>query len=135
MALLMASCGFDDEPSSNSSKDPEGTIIINFVEAESNVWYYVKTNVYFRWRPGFNMEAGDSRICVLGPVKNIASITQNDIPTTGWGRMAAAKVGYGYILTGCFGGYAALYVDSEIKSTSGGVYGYVIKARMILEED
>ena len=129
MPFIMTSCGFGDEPSSNTTpdttKDPEGTFIINFAESED--WYSLGYGIGFYWQSGFNMNASDGWIYTIGPVKNIATITKTTIPTSGWSRQAAAIVGYGYILEGWQDNYAALYVDSEIKSTNGGIYGYVIK--------
>jgi hypothetical protein len=127
LPLALTSCGFDkdDEPTPDISKDPAGTVIINFTESDE--WYSLGYGIGFYYLPGFNMYASDGEIYMIGPVKNIASITKKDIPTTGWSKQAAAIVGYGYVLAGWHDNYAALYVDSEIKSTNGGVYGYLIK--------
>ena len=137
-SMYMVSCDID-EPISNNTKDPEGTIILS-ATLDSTFGYIGGERPGFWFDNSYNINAGEqySSIAVVGKVKGLSSITMNKIPTTGWNSKAAAIVGYGYVLRYCYEGhpdngtakyhYAALYVDSEIPSASGGVLGYIIKA-------
>lgn len=133
-SMYMVSCDID-EPISNKTKDPEGTIILS-ATLDSTFGYIGGERPGFWFDNSYNIDASEqySSIAVVGKVKGLSSITMNKIPTTGWNSKAAAIVGYGYVLRYHYGHnedeyrYAALYVDSEIPSTSGGVLGYIIKA-------
>lgn len=140
--IALGSCGSNDEPSSNTNtnttKDPDGTIVLSTTPGNL---YDVGTAPYhptFEISKDYNIYGYFSEVCIIGPVKGISSVTMKTIPSTGWSSKAAAMVGYGYMLKYTYIDYednyvekvhyAALYVDSEITSTSGGVMGYIIKA-------
>lgn len=135
--MYMVSCDID-EPLSKSTKDPDGTIILSMT-LESSSRYIGNSYIEFWFDESYNIDARDGgcEIVIIGPVKGISDISKKNIPKTGWTEKAAAMVGYGYIIRDRYEGsgidpenckYAALYVDSEIKSTTGGVLGYIIKA-------
>jgi len=138
-SMYMVSCDID-EPISNKTKDPEGTIILSMTLESYSGYIGQLHEVRFWFDDSYNINAYEysNDIVVVGQVKGISSIKMNNIPSTGWTNKAAAIVGYGYVLRYCYEGhpdngtakyhYAALYVDSEILSASGGVLGYIIKA-------
>ena len=147
LPLAMASCGDDkDEPTTNTTKDPDGTIIVNV-----ELYYYTPAagceiglgdayNLYCKNRD-------NSAVSIVGPVKGIGNINLTAAQTQSmtWTRYAAAQVGYGYIFKVDRGyknengqqvyyyDYYAVYVVSEIGSTNGGVMGYTLKVRKLLD--
>lgn len=142
LPLAIASCGGDDkdEPQTNTTKDPDGTVIVNINQggrAQAG-------GVEIRLSDSYNLIIESiGEISIVGPVKSIASInaTETSVRNLTWTHEAAAQVGYGYIFK-AFGGwngsdtlysYYAVYVDSEIVSASGSVLGYNLKVRKLLE--
>ena len=145
LPLAIASCGDDkEEPQTNTTKDPDGTVIVNI-----NQGGRAQTDgVEIRLNDSYNLSGyswGDSTyISIVGPVKSIASInaTKTSVRNLTWTHEAAAQVGYGYIFRAFWGwngsddilySYYAVYVDSEIVSASGSVLGYKLKVRKLLE--
>ena len=138
-SMYIVSCDID-EPISNNTKDPEGTIILRMTLENDSGYLGQKREAIFWFDDSYNIDAGEfsNDIAVIGPVKGISSIKMNNIPSTGWTDKAAALIGYGYVMRCRYEGleaentakyyYVALYVDSEIPSVSGGVLGYIIKA-------
>lgn len=143
LPLAIASCGGDDkdEPQTNTTKDPDGTVIVNINQGgRAQVG-----GVEIRLSDSYNLSIESiGEISIVGPVKSIASInaTETSVRNLTWTHEAAAQVGYGYIFK-AFGGwngsddtlysYYAVYVDSEIVSASGSVLGYKLKVRKLLE--
>ena len=129
LPLAIASCGGDDdEPQTNTTKDPDGTVLVN-VNLGSDT-YASGCRIYLG--KDYNL-SGNYPVSIVGPVKGIGSIsvTSSQVDGLTWTTYAAAQVGYGYIFRGRHE-YYAVYVDSEIGSTSGGVMGYTLKVRKIL---
>ena len=138
-SMYMVSCD-TDEPTSESTNDPAGTIILSMTLESDSGYLGQKREAIFWFDDSYNIDADEfsNDIAVVGPVKGISSIKMNNIPSTGWTDKAAALIGYGYVLRCRYEGlegdntakyyYVALYVDSEIPSLSGGVLGYIIKA-------
>ncbi len=147
LPLAMASCGDDkDEPTTNTTKDPDGTIIVNV-----NLDYDTSAGgCGIQLGKDYNLRCSGSRgqVSIVGPVKGIGNINVTAVQTQSltWTRYAAAEVGYGYIFKVYtddytfennqriyYYDYYAVYVASEIGSTSGGVMGYTLKVRKLLE--
>ena len=148
LPLAMASCGDDkDEPTTNTTKDPDGTIIVN-VNLDS------KTSAggcEIGLSKAYNLNCYGygyyGSVSIVGPVKGIGNInlTVSQTQSLTWTSNAAAEVGYGYIFKVIsdskfennqriyYYDYYAVYVASEIGSTSGGVMGYTLKVRKLLE--
>ena len=143
LPLAIASCGGDDkdEPQTNTTKDPDGTVIVNINQggrAQAG-------GVEIRLSDSYNLIIESiGEISIVGPVKSIASInaTETSVRNLTWTHEAAAQVGYGYIFKAFCGwngsddtlySYYAVYVDSEIVSASGSVLGYKLKVRKLLE--
>ena len=146
LPLALASCGDDkDEPTNNTTKDPDGTVIVNVTLDRST---YVLGN-YIKLTKDYNLET-DGPISIIGPVKGIGNIsaTETSVQNLTWTEYAAAQVGYGYIFRQRLSGQSelvngewvyyydiyAVYVADEIASTSGGVMGYTLKVRKLLEK-
>lgn len=143
LPLALASCG-DDEPYNepyNTTKDPDGTVVLNLMNNSSvQLPYAGGENGYYNTITAigssigsYNLRPGFGEIAMIGPVKGISNITMKSIPSTGWTSVLAAQVGCGYVIRyynswydHCYM-YWAVYVDSELIDTSGGVIGYVIK--------
>ena len=150
LPLALASCGDDkDEPTNNTTKDPDGTVIVNVtLDRSTDV-----LGIEIRLTKDYNLELrygnnyGINCISIIGPVKGIGDIsaTETSVQNLTWTRYAAAQVGYGYIFREDKGyelvngervdycDYYAVYVADEIASTSGGVMGYTLKVRKLLE--
>ena len=141
LPLALASCGDDkDEPTNNTTKDPDGTVIVNVtLDRSTDV-----LGIEIRLTKDYNLELrygnnyGINCISIIGPVKGIGDIsaTETSVQNLTWTKYAAANVGYGYIFRLSKGAYwdiYAVYVADEIASTSGGVMGYTLKVRKLLE--
>ena len=147
LPLAIASCG-SDEPQTNTTKDPDGTILVNIKVDD----YTYADGCGIELLEDFNfMECSSESksISIVGPVKGIGNInvTSSQVNSMVWTDRAAAIVGYGYIFkiynhakyneslgkSEYFYDYYAVYVSSEIVSTSGGVIGFTLKVRKILE--
>ena len=139
LPLAIASCGGDDkdEPTANTSADPDGTIPIS-VNVGDNVKCldtYVGIDKSYNLYCGYN--GGNTtlgNIHVVGPVKGIGNINYLESAQLTLSAKAAVMVGYGYIIKqySVHGdGEWAVYVDSEITSTNGGVLGYFMKVRKL----
>ena len=144
LPLALASCGDDkDEPTNNTTKDPEGTVIVNVNMGDG-------TNAGGLWiglGRDYNLTCNYG-ISIIGPVKGIGNIsaTATSVQNLTWTYYAAANVGYGYIFRQYQGNETvngvsvsyyyiyAVYVSEEIASTSGGVMGYTLKVRKLLEK-
>lgn len=145
LPLAITSCGDDtDDPSTNTTKDPDGTIIVNVSHSSRSE----VANFEIELTESYNLQVykymtPDNFISIVGPVKSIANITTTEasVRNLTWSYSAAAQVGYGYLLRlyhsrindVFYYDYYACYVDSEIASTSGGVLGYKLKVRKLLE--
>ncbi len=136
LPLAMASCGDDKDEPTNTTNDPDGTIIVNLNMLSgvsiSRGYIFLDENYNFH-------DEWDGAISIVGHVKGIGSIniTADQIQKRTWTIDAAAQVGYGYIFkskssTPGYYDYYAVYVASEIGSTSG-VIGYTLKVRKLLE--
>lgn len=142
LPMALVACGDDkDEPKTNTTKDPEGTVIVNISQGGSAS----AAGVTIELDKSYNLSSYHiGYISIVGPVKSIAAITATttSVKNLTWSGSAAAEVGYGYILKSyddyyidgkMVYSYYAVYVDSEIASTSGGVLGYKLKVRKLLE--
>lgn len=145
LPIALASCGDDkNEPKTNTTSDPDGTVIVNVSRDESA--YAVGVEIILA--DNYNLRCFGGSISVVGPVKSIGNITATaaSVQNLTWTAEAAAEVKYGYIfrvnrgyerINGEYVYYYdhyAVYVDSEIGSTSGGVLGYKLKVRKLLEK-
>ena len=110
LPLAMASCGDDkDEPSANTSADPDGTILVNVNRDDGieifGIYICVDKNynlfqVGNGWSYGGNFsELTSGSLSVVGPIKNIGNIKadENSVNNKTWVGSTAAKIGYGYI--------------------------------------
>lgn len=135
LPLAIASCGGDDkdEPQTNTTKDPDGTVIVNVTKGGLTF----AAGCPIGLGDDYNLSGGGNdrvRISIIGPVKGIGSITETSVHSLNWTEEAAAQVGYGYIFDASAysgGGFYAVYVDSEIASNNGGVLGYKLKVRKL----
>lgn len=146
LPLALASCGDDKDepkPSSNTTNDPTGTVIVNVSRGSS----VTAAGLEIKLTDDYNLRANDGSVSIVGPVKGIANIncTESSVKSLTWTSYAAAEVGYGYIMRQSrqewvenryvyYYDIYAVYVDSEIGSTSGGVLGYKLKVRKLLEK-
>ena len=138
LPLAMASCGDDKDEPTNTTNDPDGTIIVNVnlhsIVSVSGCDILLDKSYNLSHNEGYG-----GSVSIVGPVKGIGSIniTADQVQNRTWTTYAAAQVGYGYIFksdtrtTGHYD-YYAVYVASEIGSTSG-VIGYTLKVRKLLE--
>ena len=164
LSLAFTSCGGDDEPTINTTKDPDGTVTVNVNQGETQDILNVSVgvdksyNLYYAGRYFSSSDGSDGELCMVGPMKGIGGIsaTETSLKNMTWNPRCAAHVGYGYILkkthysfvqnddgsTKTIDGvtvikytqtFYAVYVNAEIGSTSGGVLGYEIKVRKLLE--
>ena len=147
LPLAIASCG-SDEPQTNTTKDPDGTILVNI--NVDDYTYAGGCGIELLKDLNFMESRSEGKsISIVGPVKGIGKInvTSSQVNSLTWTDRAAAIVGYGYIFkidnhheyneslgkSEYFYDYYAVYVSSEIVSTSGGVMGFTLKVRKILE--
>ena len=146
LPMALVSCGGDDEPKTNTSKDPDGTIVVNVNQgSETNAG-----GCGIELGKDYNLRCGTyNGVSVIGPVKGIGSITATaaSVQNLTWSPYVAAQVGYGYIFRESvsiwneatmqieygYCDYYAVYVAEEISSTIGGVMGYTLKVRKLLE--
>lgn len=167
LSLAMASCG-GDEPSNNSAKDPDGTVIVNVNRDDGieiqGIYICIDDN-YNLFQVGNGWSYGSSfdeltsgKISIVGQVKSIGNINANEntLQNMTWIGSSASKVGYGYIfqkytrrtIKNDDGSYKtesdnyvfnwthhfyAVFINSEITNTTGGVLGYEIKVRKLLD--
>ena len=139
LPLAMASCGDDKDEPNNTTKDPDGTIIVN-VNLHSIVSVFECSILLDENYNLSHNEGYGGSVSIVGPVKGIGAIniTADQVQNRTWTTYAAAQVGYGYIfrsdsrITGSCN-YYAVYVASEICSTNGGIMGYTLKVRKLLE--
>lgn len=146
LPMALVSCGGDDEPKTNTTKDPDGTIVVNVNQgSETNAG-----GCGIKLGKDYNLRSDTyGGVSVIGPVKGIGSITATaaSVQNLTWSPYAAAQVGYGYVFrqsvniwdeainqyVGGYSDYYAVYVAEEISSTTGGVMGYTLKVRKLLE--
>ena len=141
LPMTFVSCGDDDDDSSpvTTTNDPEGTVLINvnmgddiqcldtYIGVDNNY------NIFSGYNNG-NILVG--QIHLVGHVKGISSISYMPLEKMTLTNKIAAQVGYGYIIR-AYNSWEnfewAVYVVSEIESTSGGVLGYTMKVRRLEE--
>lgn len=141
LPMTFVSCGDDDDDSSpvTTTNDPEGTVIINvnlddYVDCLGTC---VGVDRQYNLIDGYN-NGGTTfgKIHIVGRVKGIANISYMPLEKMALTNAASIQVGYGYIIRDneYFGDREwAVYVVSEIESTSGGVLGYTMKVRRLEE--
>ncbi len=143
LPLAMASCGGGDDEPTVTSKDPEGTAIINLrcgdfwdVPYIGSFNGHMEGAIYLDEACNFcSSDNWDSFICV-GKVNGLSSVKK--VPVTGWSKSVAATPGMGYIAK-YDGTYIAddqyeegdrlirMYVVEYILDSSNNVIGAVVK--------
>ena len=143
LALLIAvlatgftSCGSDDHNMNEelqrtetiSSKDPEGTIVLNMVSAAKDNYYdFGGTNVHVDEANNLEGYNSNAQFVALGKVNGLSDVTK--IPTTGWARRVAVVPGTGYVMRYLSGNreiiFTRIFVVSYLETASsvGSEYG------------
>jgi hypothetical protein len=132
LSVGFASCGGNDDDNDvkTSTKDPEGTIVLNmFNGGYKNATRFHVYNVKFHIDKANNfVNDGITRFINVGKINGISDI--NETPTIGWTTSVAVIPGYGYIAkynSSPEYQYIRIYVVDYITNTSNEIIGATIK--------
>lgn len=122
--------GFSGDGESNSSSDPEGTII---TDRKSNTWFYPFDDIeygFYRDKNVFLSQGEQLQIVHYGEVNGLSDITT--IPSTGWVQQFGQFVGHGYVARysdarSGYHYYARIYIAEQIGQGSTANISYRIK--------
>lgn len=154
--FAFASCSDDDNNGGSgsggfSTNDPEGTVVVNLSNDESNCincfnGYVAGLDPQSNLSVKYGINSSNNFVSIngnwikfacVGKIDGLSSITGRDTANSGYSESCAIIPGYGYIgkcshlmvykYAGFNTGYIRIYVDGWIKNTDGEIIGATIK--------